>query len=464
MKLFITISATVITATSFALSKPAGICLHSYSPLAPADKVECFEYVKFEKISEGYRFFLDPTGSTIVPKIRFRGVIDYVVGLTPTHPKFNEVLELYVKTTTESPSTRRYLNERVKIMRATLANFEAAKQHDANASKIKLAGATYSGAKFNAFREGFLTISHNSGSAKIDIDNISEAEWGAFQKVDSEASKVKVVTVQGNRLWDAKFGGLTLDGVKIEHAKGISTLAFDALNAADKMMIASLSDGSWRLAPPGFHGASKDGETYDELICYDGKLRNKVKLGKRMNDQISITTNQGESSIPIKDAFELPGKSKADQTRVGNWIDELVEEGFTAAEPSTNRRVVEFSRAKELLVTNVSVRILQVLNEGVLASEFVGLLHSGENEVESTKSVSTIHPITGEAVTRILDQTTKRVAVTEPVRDDLCFIVGNSSTLTEGQVVKVAKMTLEGKYEYVDVRGAKRTVRKYSVK
>jgi hypothetical protein len=53
--------------------------------------------------------------------------------------------------------------------------------------------------------------------------------------------------------------------------------------------------------------------------------------------------------------------------------------------------------------------------------------------------------------------------VTEDVTDDLCYIVGNTSTLTENQVVKAKSMRLLGRYQYTDVAGRSRTVRKYHV-
>lgn len=463
MNSFYPIFPALIAVASFALAEPVGICLHSYSPLAPPDKIECFEYIKFEKIGDGLRFFLYPNGTTIVPKIRYRGIIEYAVGLRPGDPKFDEALALYVNTATESPLTRRFLNERVKAMRDLAVGHQSIKQQDGSAAKASLAGVSYSAPKFKALRDGLLTISHQGGAASISIDKIARVEWEAFQKIDLGASKIKVISIGDNQFWDPRFAGLTLDGVKIEHIKGTSTLDLNSMSEADNKTLASLSDGSWRLAKPGFLGASNDGETYAELLCYDGKVHKKVKLSDRINDEISISTSQGIRKLPIKDASELPGKSKADQTRVADWVDELAEQKFKSAKSTTKSRLVEFEPADELLVTNVSAKILQVLNEGVLASEFVGTLHTGNNLVELTTSTSITHPVTGKILTKILHQTEERDPVIEPVRDDLCFILGNSKMLTERQTVNISKMILEGKYEYVDVRGAKRTVRKYSV-
>ena len=117
----------------------------------------------------------------------------------------------------------------------------------------------------------------------------------------------------------------------------------------------------------------------------------------------------------------------------------------------------------DLLVTNVRVKVLQVLEGGVLASEFVGTLHKGHRNMRTTTSKTVEHPITGKAVSKVIDVSMSKVPISELVRDDLCFIVGNTLNLTDGQILRVESMKLRGRYQYVDVRGASRTVRRYFV-
>ncbi len=463
MRLANLISIVVIASAPSISANPVGFCLHSYSPLAPADKIECFEYAKVEKIPEGLRFFLHPNGTLVVPQIRYRGVIAYVPALNPGDPKFDQALALYEKTASESPATRRFLNDRIKAMRALAAGHQAVQKNDASGAKIVLAGVAYIAPKYVAFKDGFLAISHRSGAARIDIDKITKAEWVQFQKSDADAAAIKVVTLGGAQLWNPMFQGLTADSVKIEHAKGTSTLEISSLSAIDRKTISSWSDGSWRLASPGFSGVTDDGETYAELIGYDGKIHKHVKLASRVGEEVLIKADQGSFRLSLKDAFEIPGKSKVDQTRVADWVDEIVNQRLKAAKPKTESELVNFEPAAEPQITNVSARILQVLTDGVLVHEFVGTLHSGVNVVKLTEKVSVNHPVTGQLVTKILGQTTDRMNVTEVVRDELCFIEGDANALTERQIAKIKKMTRDGTYDYVDVRGAKRVVRKFSV-
>jgi hypothetical protein len=116
--------AILILATALvAFAAPVGICLHAYSPEAPADKIECFEFERVERVASDYRFFLGAAKSAMVTGYRFRGAIPYNPGLTPGNPEFDKLLKLYEETARATPSTRRFLNPKILAMRGQVTAY-----------------------------------------------------------------------------------------------------------------------------------------------------------------------------------------------------------------------------------------------------------------------------------------------------------------------------------------------------
>lgn len=67
---------------------PIGICLHSYSPEAPTEKIESIEFEKIEKDQKGTRVFTANQRAILITPYRYRGTIAYIDNLTPEHPDF----------------------------------------------------------------------------------------------------------------------------------------------------------------------------------------------------------------------------------------------------------------------------------------------------------------------------------------------------------------------------------------
>ena len=106
MKSLWTPAILILAAASLALAAPIGICLHAYSPEAPADKIECFEFERSERFGADYRFFIDANKPAVVTSYRYRGAIPYKTGLAPGNPEFDKLLKLYEETSRATPSTR----------------------------------------------------------------------------------------------------------------------------------------------------------------------------------------------------------------------------------------------------------------------------------------------------------------------------------------------------------------------
>jgi hypothetical protein len=98
-----------------------------------------------------------------------------------------------------------------------------------------------------------------------------------------------------------------------------------------------------------------------------------------------------------------------------------------------------------------------------LASGFVGDLHKGFLVVNIQNKKTINHPITNEKVNKIIESKRETQQIVERITDDLCYIVGNTSNLVDGEIVNAKSMRLRGRFQYVDVQGAQRSVRKYHI-
>jgi len=439
-------------------SDPVGICLHAYSPDAPAEKVECFEYAKFEAARDGYRFFLEPSGTNIVTKYRYRGSIQYKPNLQAGHPEFEPTLKSYEDVARKYPSTRPYLHPKILAMRAQSAEKTTNQEALAALPKVFISGNEYLSPKYKTIEEGKLIIIHKDGVAKIEIDGVTDPELQSLAKIDPTASQIKNVEISGNKVWIPTFENLSSGKVNIKHGNGILRLEFDQINQKDKDTIMSWSDGSWKIEKPGYYSPNQESQTYGEVVLESGKFHSDVHLVKRTGEAVTLKTSKSTLKIPIRELATIPGLTTDDSSRIDGWAEEIVGERLAQATPkATNEIIAEVSK-----VTDVRVRILQVLDQGVLASGFVGTLDTTKT-IKKTKTVTAEHPVTGEKISKIVETSTDDYEIVEKVTDDLCYIVGNTANLTDGELVKADSMRPLGRYQYTDVSGAQRSVRKYHV-
>jgi hypothetical protein len=509
-----------LIASGLSLAEPAGLCMHAYGPEAPAEKIECFEYKRMEKAPEGYRFFLEPSGTAIVTSYRYRGVIVYKPGVTPGIPEFAQILKLYEETATATPSVRRYLNPKILAMRELNAAYMAGRQEMENMPKVSVAGNEYLSPVFKGFDEGKLVLGHNDGVVRIELGKITDAQVSELAKLDPKAKGIKIVEIAGQRLWNPRyvgitegnadiqheagtlsqdldslteedcrrvatigggfgevktavvggrklwnpvFAGLSSTDVRITHEKGFLLLEMDGISEEDYKTIMSWSNGTWKIAKPGFYGPLDGADSYRELVLEDGRVHQQVKIESREGDDIVLLKSSGSIKVTIARLANLPGIMQSDKERIGGWVKEILGERLATAEVESSSEQIAFRKLEETKVTATRARVLQVLDDGFLASEFVGNLRKGMATYRITMTKSAEHPVTSEVVETVIDARTVDEAVVEEVRDDLCFIVADTSNLVDDSIVNIGSMRLVGTYKYVDVRGAARTVRKYSI-
>ena len=105
----------------YSFAEPVGICVHAYGLDAPKERVECFECAKIKAARDGHRFFLEPHGTLLITKYRYRGSIQYKLNFRPGHPDFKTTLKSYEESTKNYPATRIQLNPKIIEMRALAA-------------------------------------------------------------------------------------------------------------------------------------------------------------------------------------------------------------------------------------------------------------------------------------------------------------------------------------------------------
>lgn len=284
MKSFLRVLFVDLALLLLADGAPVGICLHAYGPDAPADKIECFEYERVERVANDYRFFLASDKPGMVTAYRFRKTIPYRSDLKPGNPEFDTLLKLYEETASSIPSTRRYLNSKILGMRDLIAKQMEERKLNDSLAKVVLDRDEYLSPRYKAVEGGKLVIDHKDGVAKIDLDKISDEQLHALVQIDSKAADLKVCEIGKKRLWNPSMVGISADTVKIKHEKGTLTLKFDDLDEKDRKTIGGWSDGSWKVAKPGFYGPKAGGKSYAELVVENGRFYNVLSwIGWRVN-------------------------------------------------------------------------------------------------------------------------------------------------------------------------------------
>lgn len=203
-----------------ATAAPVGICLHAYSPEAPAEKIESFEFEKVERAGADYRFFPKSDKSVMVTAYRFRGTIFYKPDLAPTHPEFDKLLKLYEETARATPSTRPYLNPKILVMRSQAAGVAKQLEDVAKLPTITTAdGTQLIGCTMSKIDNGFAIIRHQDGISKVSLKELDATEKKALNSTaegwslddpaagskDSTGTFAKIVFKNGLLLKKAKF-------------------------------------------------------------------------------------------------------------------------------------------------------------------------------------------------------------------------------------------------------------------
>lgn len=456
---------------------PIGICLHSYSPEAANDKIESIEFEKIEKDQQGTWVYPANHRAILITKYRYRGTIVYIDKMTPDHPEFERYLKYYEDNATQIPSTRRFLNPKIIAMRELASAYDKQKAEYDKLPQITIGGKNYKNPKLIKFEGGNMYISHKDGNAKFDVNSFTDKEidllreiepsfksfnlsligghrlWnskyegienGSIQiihekgvtefDVDSITEKdietiksiapsfknVTISLISGRKLWNAKYDGIKQGTVHIIHEKGDLTLHINKISDEDKKTISSWSDGTWKIALPGFYEYSENQKSYKELVLESGKFHSNVTLQSRDREVINFKCTNGRFSYPIQQVVKLNGIFITNRSRLEKWVDEIILEKFAKAESEEKTEVVseDLFPDGDLVVKDVAVKILQVLDKGVLASAFVGDLQKGTMVVKiETKKVIN-HPITNEKIVKTIEVKQETQKVVERITDD----------------------------------------------
>ena len=167
---------TLVAAASSAIAAPVGICLHAYGPEAPADKIECFEFEKFEKSPSETRFFLPNDKIFVITNYKNRGVILYPNNLNSRPEAISETLKNFETYAQQYPATRKFLNPRILKLRSYQAEVAKQQKNVAELPTVTLAdGIVLKGCR--AVKKDATTISlmHSDGIKKVKIAELSEA-------------------------------------------------------------------------------------------------------------------------------------------------------------------------------------------------------------------------------------------------------------------------------------------------
>ena len=236
MKSLFTPAIFLLAAASLAFAAPVGICLHAYSPEAPADKIECFEFESSERFGADYRFFINPERPAVVTSYRYRGTIPYKTGLAPGNPEFDKQLKLYEEASRSTPSTRRYLNPKILAMREQSAQVAKQAEKVAKLSTITMPdGTLLIGCTMSKIENGFVSIRHQDGISKVSLKELDSTEKKALNSTadnwsledpsatpkDSTGTFAKIVFKNGLLVKKAKFKEVS-DGNLVFMADGKS--------------------------------------------------------------------------------------------------------------------------------------------------------------------------------------------------------------------------------------------------
>lgn len=176
MKHLLSIILITMVVSIFAKAAPVGICLHAYSPDAPVEKIECFEFERAEKMHSGTRFFLANGRTAIITDYRTRGIVHYPQSQLSSPQELAKLLADYETHCSQSPSTRPYLNPWIQKMRSRVDHDNKVSEDMASLPTISLAdGTKLEGCRATKRSESTVTVMHSGGVKTINIAELSDA-------------------------------------------------------------------------------------------------------------------------------------------------------------------------------------------------------------------------------------------------------------------------------------------------
>jgi hypothetical protein len=443
-----------------------GICLHASSPEAAGSTVQAFEYTRTLKFDRETRFFLPNGRSVNISHFRLRGVVLYPTSLNVDNPELPGLLASYPAIIGEYPATRPYLEPLVGQIQKVIRENEMRMEEAANIKVFPIGGRDYQEAEYAGVEDGKLVVRHRGGVAKIDISTLKEEDLPTVRTIKHPAPGLRAERFADKILFNARFHRLTNDGIVLEDDGGEVEFGLDRLTASEVSLINGWSDGTWRIGDPGFTGWDQKAEKYASVLLSSGREIQGVKIEGVEDEKIKLLGSGGQVIVPIEDVASLRGCTEEDRRRLDRWADEIFETRLRAAERSVKHTPwVERERRGPLRVVNASAKILQILNQesGVLAVDLTGEMLTGTRRRFVITEASAVHPATGKTVVRELDRRVEEDAMIERGHQGLVFIEGDIDGFVDGQAVRAKSITHVGTYNYVDVRGAERTVMKFSV-
>lgn len=159
----------VLMGSDITSAQPVGICLHSYSPEAPSEKIECFEFEKSERIENATRFFVRSGQAVVITDYRSRGIILY----PKNFESITTTLELYELQAKQIPATRQFLNPWILKLRNAVRETSLLEQEKAKLPTITLAdGTVLQECKATGLDRSIVTITHRDGIRKVSVADL----------------------------------------------------------------------------------------------------------------------------------------------------------------------------------------------------------------------------------------------------------------------------------------------------
>ena len=192
LKALAQICLTTFSFSLLAAAAPVGICLYADSQTTPPERIQCFEFEKYEAAQAETRYFLPAGGSTVITAFRNRGVVLYPSARTTSPAARDALLKAYETHARQSPATRQYLNPWILKIRNNQAEASKQTEETAKLPSITLAdGTVLKGCKALKKEGTLVSVRHSDGIRKIEIAELSDVTKREI-KLDSVPTVVAV--------------------------------------------------------------------------------------------------------------------------------------------------------------------------------------------------------------------------------------------------------------------------------